>query len=113
MKNFISHGNTLDWTNGTGADVASGDGVMAGSLFGIAAGDIADGEQGVLNVNGVYELPKTASQAWTVGQKVYWTPGGAATTVASGNTLIGVAAAAVGGGASEVLGQVRLNGVSA
>lgn len=112
MKNYIAPGDMFPFT-ASGADVASGDGVMQGSLFGVAAGDVADGESGVMKTTGVFELPKAASQAWTVGAKVYWTSGGAATTTASGNTLIGVAYEAVGSGASETLGKVRLRGVSA
>lgn len=113
MKNFLSQGNTLQWTNDTGSDVASGDGVVVGTIFGVAAGDIANGETGILNLVGVYELPKTGTQAWTVGAAIYWdaTPG-EATTVASGNPLIGVAVEAVGSGAGETLGKVRLNGIA-
>lgn len=111
MKNYIAPGDMLPFT-ASGA-VASGDGVLAGTLFGVAAGDVADGEVGNLKTTGVFELPKAGSQAWTVGAKVYWTSGGAATTTASGNTLIGVAYEAVGSGAAETLGKVRLNGVPA
>ena len=112
MKNFVARGDTLNWTNTTGADVASGEAVLAGGILGVAAGDIADTEQGVLNLGGVYALPKVASQAWTVGAKIYWTSGGNATTTATGNTLIGVAWAPVGSSADETTGQVRLNGVA-
>lgn len=65
MKNFIAVGDTLTIT--AGADIASGEAVLVGSLFGVAAGAIANGTEGVINLTGVYDLPKTASQAWTVG----------------------------------------------
>jgi predicted RecA/RadA family phage recombinase len=111
MKNFVSQGNTLAIT--AAAAIASGDGVLTGSLFGVAAGDIAVGEEGIVNLTGVYDLPKAASQAWTVGAKVYWDNANKrCTTAASGNTLIGAAVLAVGGTASEVVGRVRLNGVA-
>ncbi|MBR9837032.1 MAG: DUF2190 family protein [Rhodobacteraceae bacterium] len=110
MKNFKSQGNTLTFT--AGAAYLSGAGVLLGSIFGVAAGDIASGEDGVINLVGVYELPKTASQAWTVGAAIYWDDANdEATTVAEDNVLIGAAVAAVGSGAEEVLGTVRLNGV--
>ena len=70
MKNFIATGNTLTIT--AEADIASGAGVLIGSIFGVATGPIANGAEGVINLTGVYDLPKTASQAWTVGAKVYW-----------------------------------------
>jgi predicted RecA/RadA family phage recombinase len=107
MKNFVSVGNTLTIT--AGADIASGAGVLVGSLFGVAAGAIANGAEGVINLTGVYDLPKVGSQAWTVGALIYWT-GTACTTTASTNKLIGVAVAAVGSGAGETTGRVRLNG---
>ncbi|MDO5606638.1 MAG: DUF2190 family protein [Paracoccus sp. (in: a-proteobacteria)] len=110
MKNFIAHGNTLTIT--AAADHKSGDGVLVGALFGVAASDIASGTEGVLNLTGIYDLPKQPSQAWTVGMKVYWDAANArATTTASGNTLIGAAVLATGGTAGEVIGRVRLNGV--
>ncbi|CAM3100413.1 Predicted phage recombinase, RecA/RadA family [Paracoccus aminovorans] len=107
MKNFIAAGNTLTIT--AEADIASGAGVLIGSIFGVATGPIANGAEGVINLTGVYDLPKTASQAWTVGALIYWT-GSACTNVASTNTLIGVAVQAVGGTANETIGRVRLNG---
>ena len=90
MKNFIATGNTLTIT--AEADIASGAGVLIGSIFGVATGPIANGAQGVINLTGVYDLPKTASQAWTVGAKVYWdNTAKACTTTVGSNTLIGIA----------------------
>lgn len=109
MKNFVQHGHALTIT--AASAVASGGGVLVGALFGVAAADIAAGADGVINVTGVYDLPKAPSQAWAVGERVYWDAGaGRCTTVATENTLIGAAALAVGGGAGETLGRVRLNG---
>jgi len=111
MKNFVAHGNALTFLNATGAAIASGAGVVLGKLFGIAAGPVAIGAEGVLNLTGVYDLPKAASQAWTVGAAVYWdNTAKRCTTVATDNTLIGVAVAAVAGGAGDTTGRVRLNG---
>lgn len=111
MKTFISQGNTLNWTNGTGSDVSSGDVVVTQDTIGIAAGDIADGESGILNLVGTYQVTKVGSQAWTHGQKVYWDTGNSrATTVAEGNLPMGIAAADVGSGADDTLGNVRLFG---
>lgn len=109
MKNFVSAGNTLTIT--AGADIASGAGVLLGSLFGVAAGAIANGADGVINLTGVYDLPKVGSQAWTVGALVYWdAANNRCTTTAGSLKLIGVAVAAVGSGAGETVGRVRLNG---
>jgi predicted RecA/RadA family phage recombinase len=62
-------------------------------------------------VTGVFDLTKIGSQAWTVGAKVYWDDTNKrCTTVATDNTLIGVAVEAVAGGAGDTIGRVRLNG---
>ena len=52
MKNYIAPGDMFPFT-ASGADVASGDGVMQGSIFGVAAGDVADGGSGVMKTTGV------------------------------------------------------------
>ena len=112
MQNFISHGDTLTFT--ASADVASGDGVLVGEAFGIATGDVANGEVGTLKLTGVFDLPKTASQAWTVGAPIYWDASGKkCTSTASTNKRIGFAVLAVGGTAGETIGRVRLNGTTA
>lgn len=112
MKNFVAVGNVLTIT--AGADIASGAGVLVGSIFGVAANTIANGAQGEINLTGVFDLPKAASQAWTVGAKVYWdNTAKACTTTATSNSLIGAAVLATGGTAGETIGRVRLNGVTA
>ena len=109
MKNFVAVGNIL--TLPAPAAVASGDGALIGTIFGVAQKAAANGEDVAILVTGVFELPKAASQAWAVGAKVYWdNTAKNTTTTVSGNTLIGVAVKAVGGTAGETTGTVRLNG---
>ncbi|UXU75543.1 MULTISPECIES: DUF2190 family protein [unclassified Paracoccus (in: a-proteobacteria)] len=111
MRNYFAAGERLEIT--ASSDIASGAGVLVGNLFGVAEGAIANGQNGVIVLTGVFDLPKAPSQAWTVGVRVYWDAANArCTTTASGNTLIGAAAAAVGGGAGVTVGRVRLNGVA-
>lgn len=107
MKNFIARGEALEIT--AGATIASGQGVVVNGLFGVAAGAIANGARGIINLTGVYALPKVGSQAWQVGQRVFWN-GTAATTAGNAGLYIGTVAAAVGSGAGETLGQVLLGG---
>ena len=107
MKNFVQEGDRI--TVAAPATVSSGDGVLVGSIFGIAMTDAASGADVVLAMEGVYTLPKAGSQAWSVGAKVYWdNTNKVCTTTATGNTLIGVATAAVAGGANDTTGTVRL-----
>lgn len=109
MRNFVAPGARLTIT--ATANIASGAGVLVGSLFGVAETDIANGAQGAIVLEGIFDLPKAPSQAWTVGALIYWDGANSrCTNVAGSLKLIGVAAAAVGGGAGETTGRVRLNG---
>lgn len=108
MKNFVQPGNTLTLT--APYAVSSGDGLLVGSIFGVAAGTAALGEAVEAALTGVYDLKKVASQAWAAGDKVYWdNTAKEATKTTTSNTLIGVAVVAVAGGAGDVVGRVRLN----
>ena len=88
--------------------------MLIGALFGIAESAAAIGEPLVLVMNGIYDLTKTASQAWTVGQLIYWDVATSrVTNVVGTNKLVGVAVLAVGAGAGEIVGRVRLTAASA
>jgi len=90
MKNFIQPGENISVP--APADVASGAGVLVGSLFGVSTGAALSGESVTLVRRGVFELPKISAQAWTVGAKIYWNnTAKECTTVTSGNTLVGLA----------------------
>ena len=79
-QNHTQPGAAMPWTNGTGAAVASGDVVDLGSggagMIGVAAGDIADGDQGILFTEEVWELPKDTSVAIAQGAQLYLTAAG-------------------------------------
>lgn len=93
--------------------VSSGDGVLIGALFGVAQSDAAAGATVVIKTTGSAWLKKAGSQAWNVGDRIYWdNTNKRCTTSATGNTLIGAAIAAVGNGATETLGHVRLDGAT-
>lgn len=107
-KNFIQPGDTITLT--APYAVASGDGLLVGSIFGIATGTAALGESVEAALVGVFDIAKVGSQAWTVGAKVYWdNTNKRTTTVATDNTLIGAATEAAAGGAGDTVGRVRLN----
>ena len=109
MKNYVQPGNTLTLT--APYAVSSGDGLLVGAIFGVAAGTAALGEPVEAALTGVYDLKKVASQAWAAGDKVYWdNTAKEATKTTTSNTLIGVAVVAVAGGAGDTIGRVRLNG---
>ena len=90
--NYVQEGKTLDYT-ASGADIKSGDFVLMGAIAGIAKTDIADGKTGAVHVSGVFSIAK-ATGAITQGQKLSWNNTNKnLTTTASGNTIVGVAAA--------------------
>jgi len=109
MKNYVQPGNTITLT--APYAVASGDGLLVGSIFGVAAGTAALSESVETALTGVFDITKVGSQAWTSGARIYWDDTNKRTTnVATSNTLIGVAIEAVAGGAGDTIGRVRLNG---
>jgi predicted RecA/RadA family phage recombinase len=109
MKNFVQDGETLTVPAPSGGAV-SGQPYLIGAMFGIAATSAPQTEEFELVTEGVYDVTKAASQAWTVGAAVFWdNTNRVFTTTASGNTRVGVAVLPVGSGAGETAGRVRLN----
>lgn len=107
MKNYVQPG--VNVTLAAPYAVTSGQGALVGSLFGVASANYAQNELGEFVTEGVFDLTKIGSQAWTVGAKVYWdNTNRRCTTVSTDNTLIGVAVAAAGNGANVTIGRVRL-----
>ena len=70
MKNFIQPGDKFTYV--AGGTVTSGDFVIVGDLYGVAENSGASGDTIVVLREGVFELPKTTSQAWSVGDRLYW-----------------------------------------
>jgi predicted RecA/RadA family phage recombinase len=72
-NNYIQGDDVIQWTNGTGAAVASGDPVVIGNnQMGIALVDIASAASGSVGKCGVFSLPKNTSDAVVAGQKLWW-----------------------------------------
>lgn len=108
MKNFVQEGRTVTLTAPYARN--AGEGALVGSIFGVAVNDVANGVDGEFLLEGTVDLAKTASQAWTQGALIYWdNTNKVATNVSTSNKLIGTALVAVGSGATETIGRVRLN----
>lgn len=71
MKTFIQNGDVITVTAPSGG-VASCDGVIVGSLFGIAAFTAAEDEAVEIATRGVYILPKNPTAVIAVGAQVAW-----------------------------------------
>lgn len=109
MKNYIQPGDRITVT--AAAAASSGDGVLVGSLFGIAFGDAGIGDTLTLATTGVFRMPKPSTDVLTVGAPVYWDDSAGLATAdddTGNNPLIGVAVTAAGNPSSAV--NVRLNG---
>lgn len=72
MKNYVQEGDRIEWSNGTGNDVSSGDVVPLQHCVGIALGDIANGASGTLLLEGVVTVPKVSAAVFAVGEKLLW-----------------------------------------
>lgn len=93
MKNFIAKGDVVALTVGNAA-VASGEGYLAGGIFGVAVNDVAANGSGQFAREGIFDLPKVSAQAWTQGADIYWNATDkVCTTASTGHTMIGKAAA--------------------
>jgi predicted RecA/RadA family phage recombinase len=107
MRNFVKPGKMI--TVIAAENYASGDGVIVGSIFGIAAKDALIGQQVEICVEGVFALTKAAGPL-AQGTPVYWTVGSGTmlgSVAASGTLKIGVVADAALSGDATV--NVRLN----
>lgn len=67
-KNYVQDGHVINYTNATGAAISSGDVVPIGHIIGVALVDIADTATGVVQLEGVFELPKTAGATTAINQ---------------------------------------------
>lgn len=106
MKNFIHDGKTIEYKV-AGTAIKSGDVRVIGDVAGVAVTDGAVDETVVLNVTGVYELPK-GTGAITQGQKVYAAADGSGiVATAVDNKAVGCAWEAADAGDTTVL--VKLN----
>jgi predicted RecA/RadA family phage recombinase len=91
--------------------VTSGQGVLVGNLFGVAAKTVVEGESVEIATVGVYELPKLASAVIAAGARVAWDNTAKQVVLpGTGMVPIGIATLAAGNGVATV--RVRLDGVA-
>jgi predicted RecA/RadA family phage recombinase len=109
MKNFVMEGKTITLT--APYALTSGQGLLVGSIFGVASADAAISTDVEAVLEGVFTLTKATGAAWTVGALIYWDNAARnCTTTVATNKLIGVAQAAALTG--DTVGNVRLNGAA-
>ncbi len=109
MQNHIQNGHVITVTTPAGG-IASGDGLIVGNMFGIAAYSAAEGDPLELATTGVFKLPKATAAVLTVGARVAWDNTAKNINVpGAGRFPVGVATEAAGNGITSV--AVRLDGV--
>lgn len=107
IANYVQKGDAIDYTNAGEADLAYGDVVNLTTRIGIANSHIPAGETGAIDVVGVYDLPKAAAAAISMGAAVYWDATNKnITATAEGNVPAGWAIAAAG--ADDTRARVKL-----
>ena len=109
MKNFVQKGCGITVAAPAGG-ANSGDGVLIGSLFGIAAFTSPAGAPLEIQTEGVFDMPKDSGVSFAAGDKAYWHAANKAlTATASGNAWVGVVTQGAIGSAATA--RVRLNHV--
>ncbi len=108
MKNAIQKGVTL--TLLAAAAIVSGEAVLVGKIFGVAMTNVAAGQQGEFETEGVFELPALGSDVAAQGAILYWdSVNKRLTTTAAGNTRVGVAVVAKANG--PALATIKIDAV--
>jgi predicted RecA/RadA family phage recombinase len=110
MKTFIQNGDLITVTAPPGG-IASGAGIIVGSLFGVAAFTAAEGGSIEIATTGVYEQPKDSLAVIAVSDRVSWDDTAKQIKLpAVGLYPVGIATEAAGSGGATV--KVRLDGVA-
>nr|DAD83021.1 MAG TPA: protein of unknown function DUF2190 [Caudovirales sp. ct1Jx6] len=100
-------GDALDYTNPSSTDsIEAGTIINLTTRIGVAAADIPAGKAGVVNLVGVYALPKTAELAIAVGDAVYFSTKTGVVTKTNSDVPCGFAAAAAAEADATVLVKI-------
>lgn len=110
MKNYLQDGGIVVIAASPEA-ADSGEFLVSGGLSGVAQAAADNGAAVALKRNGVFEMLKTTSEAWTQGQPLFWNASTKKfTTTAGSNARRGVAWAAAD--SADTTGEVLLDGAS-
>jgi predicted RecA/RadA family phage recombinase len=108
MKNYVQMGNTVSVI--APYLVSSGQGVLVGALFGVAAHNAAQGAAVEIVRKDVFDLAAVTADTAAQGAKIYWdNTARKLTTTATNNTLVGCVTEAKSNG--DTTARVLLDGV--
>lgn len=111
---YWQRGDTLDYKNATDTKIEANTVISFGGHIGVAGMNILPGELGSLHVTGVFEMPKTETEAIEMGTEVYFDGAGITSAKDNGETtptaypLAGYAAQAAAAADTVIL--VKLGG---
>ena len=110
MKTFIQPGNVISVTAPAGG-VTANQGLLVGSLFGIATCDALEGEYTEIATTGVFDLNKDSATVIGQGDRVAWDDTAREIALPGvGLYPVGIATLVAGDGATTV--TVRLDGIA-
>jgi len=95
MRNYVQPGDSLALAVPYAGGVTSGQGVLVGALFGVAAVDGAQNAVIECQTKGVFDIAKEPTLAITAGARLFWdNTNRRLTTTATGNFQVGLATVA-------------------
>ena len=110
MKTYVAPGKSITVTAPSGG-VTSGQGVLIGTLFGIAQVDAVAGADVEILTEGVVEIGKTSALQIDVGDRVFWdATNKVVNKTATAQVCVGVAVSAAANPSSTV--RIRLGAVT-
>lgn len=96
MNNFVHDGHILEVI--APYEVMNVDGLLCGSLFGIAASWAQKGDAVSISTAGVFDLKRELTDNWEVGEPIYWNDASKCfTREPSGAVMVGLAVSGTGG----------------
>jgi predicted RecA/RadA family phage recombinase len=88
--NFVRNAGYVIYT--AGSDITAGDVVDLGDQYGIAVTDIDNGDDGVVRLDGIWDLTLQTNETISVGDRLYWDSSNEVVTeTATADTFIGTA----------------------
>ena len=109
MKTYIAPGHSITITAPSGG-VTSGQGVLIGTLFGIAQADAAEATEAEILTAGVVEIGKTSALQIDVGDRLFWdATNKVVNKTATAQVCVGIAVAAAANPSATVKMKLGAN----
>lgn len=105
MKNYL--GAVAPITVLSDGTHVSGAFVVIGGIYGVTGIDVVVGDNMPLHTEGVFTLPKTTSEAWVAGERLFWNTSTKKFTIDATKLPVNAVAAAIAGSA-DATGPVAL-----